>query len=342
MIQQPWGGDLPPVSTGRIRPPATGTAQWTSSAPSQSDAPESMPKKKPAGIGRVVAVQSIACAVVLLLLLLLRTAGGGAYTQLRNSFRDSLMRNDLLATLARLWDGDPAEAVSGSLESRNDRASAAEWNGSSGNESQIEENRNQTSENTQNASGDDKSETSADNGKNSSDDRQNRSSAESGETPAASGTGGGRLPPEGALAVPLLVNRCAVLPLRSGTLTSGYGYRDSPTGGDEQFHRGVDIAAPEGTPIVAMFYGTVVAAEENAGFGRYVRLSHGDGVEVVYAHCSRLLVSPGTVVRPGETVALVGATGAATGNHLHIQVSCDGTVYHPGGMVPLDRYVRQA
>lgn len=311
MIEQPWGGELPPVSRGRLTPGTlTPPAAETAEIPSE---------KKPAGIGRVLAVQCIACAVALLLVLLLRTAGGAAYTQLRESFHQSLMRNDLLATLARLWDGDPAQAVSGQLESRNDQASAAAGNETSENESQTEENGNQASENTQNSS-----------------------SAGGGEVPAADGTSGGRLPPEGALAVPLLVNRAAVPPLRAGTLTSGYGYRDSPTGGVEQFHWGVDIAAPAGTPIAAMFFGTVTAAGESSSFGNYVRLTHGDGVEVLYAHCSRLLVSAGTVVRPGETVALVGATGAATGNHLHVQVSCDGTVYHPAGMVPLERYVRRA
>ena len=334
MIEQPWGGELPPVSRGRLTP---GTL-----TPPTAETAEIPSEKKPAGLGRVLAVQCIACAVALLLVLLLRTAEGAAYTQLRESFHQSLMRNDLLATLARLWDGDPAQAVSGQLESRNDQASAAAGNETSENESQTEENGNQASENTQDTSGGKNDEASADGGKNRSDDRQNSSSAGSGEAPAAAGTGGGRLPPEGALAVPLLVNRAAVPPLRAGTLTSGYGYRDSPTGGVEHCHWGVDIAAPAGTPIAAMFFGTVTAAGESASFGNYVRLTHGDGVEVLYAHCSRLLVSAGTVVRPGETVALVGATGAATGNHLHVQVSCDGTVYHPAGMVPLERYVRQA
>lgn len=339
MIEQPWGGELPPVSRGRLTP---GTLTQRETEPSAAASAETLPEKKPAGTGRVLAVQCIACVVALLLVLLLRTAGGAAYTQLRESFHQSLMRNDLLATLARLWDGDPAQAVSGQLESRNDQASAAGGNETSGNESQTEENRNQTSENTQDTSDNNNDEAAADDGKNRSDDRQNSSSAENSETPSAAGTSAGRLPPEGALAVPLLVNRAAVPPLRAGTLTSGYGYRDSPTGGAEQFHWGVDIAAPAGTPIAAMFFGTVAAAGENPSFGNYVRLTHGDGVEVLYAHCSRLLVSAGTVVRPGETVALVGATGAATGNHLHVQVSYDGTVYHPAGMVPLERYVRRA
>lgn len=329
MIEQPWGVELPPVSGGRLSPR---TSAQRETEPTEGGKP---PEKKHAGTGRVLAVQCLACAVALLLVLLLRTAGGAAYTQLRESFHQSLTRNDLLATLARLWDGDPVQAVSDQLESLNDQAPAAGENRSSGSESQTQDTGDLNTENKPEVSNDGDSETTAGDG-------QKRSSAESSETPAATGTGGGRLPPEGALAVPLLVNRAAVPPLQVGTLTSGYGYRDSPTGGAEQFHWGIDIAAPAGTPIAAMFFGTVAAAGESTSFGNYIRLTHGDGVEVLYAHCSRLLVSAGTVVRPGETVALVGATGAATGNHLHVQVSCDGTVYHPAGMVPLERYVRRA
>ena len=322
MIEQNWGPEPLPVQRDS-RP----SERWTG-AGRQPTAPQEAPppakEKKPAGIGQVLAVQCIACVVAVLLVLLLRTAGGTAYAQLRQSFQDSLMRNDLLATWAKLWDGDPAEAVSDELESRNDQAAAME-----GDESVPEKN-NRTEDEPDSPRG------------SSSDGQPDSSSEESSQTPAASGTAaGGRLPPEGALAVRLQVNRTAVPPLRSGTLTSGYGYRESPRGGAEQFHWGVDIAAPAGTPIAAMFFGTVTAAGESPSFGNYLRIHHGDGVEVLYAHCQQLLVAAGTVVRAGETVALVGATGEATGNHLHVQVSCEGEVYHPGGIIPLEYYVRK-
>lgn len=249
---------------------------WRGSAPPP---PEPEPKKKRVyGAGLVVAVQSIACVVVLLLALLLRTAGGEPYAQLCRSFQDSLMRNDLLATLATLWDGDPVDAVSSELEETNETAPAAKA-----------------------------------------------------DTAAAS-------IPAGVVAVPLRVNHIAIPPVSEGTLTSGYGYREDPTGDDGQFHRGVDVAAPTGTPIAAMFYGKVKEVGENGSFGKYVRLQHGDGVEVLYAHCSAILAQEGAVVRGGERVALVGATGDATGDHVHIEVSADGTVYDPTRVVPVTRY----
>ncbi|MBQ8683251.1 MAG: M23 family metallopeptidase [Clostridia bacterium] len=148
----------------------------------------------------------------------------------------------------------------------------------------------------------------------------------------------GRLPPSGAVAVNLRVNRLAVAPVAEGVLTSGYGYRENPTGEGEQFHHGVDIAASAGTPIAAMYDGTVEQVGESRSLGNYICLAHGDGVTVLYAHCAAVVAEEGAHVRAGETVALVGSTGDSTGNHVHIQVSAHGTVYNPAGTVPLTAY----
>lgn len=282
------------------------SAGWRGSTP--PPAPEPVPKKKKAyGAGLVVAVQSIACVVVLLLALLLRTAGGEPYARLQESFRESLMRNDLLATLAALWDGSPADSVSSELQEMNDNAPAADTD---------------TTTTTTTGTTTTTSTTAA---------------TTTTTAPTATGTAGDTLP-AGVLAVPLRVNHVPVPPVSAGTLTSGYGYRTDPTGEGARFHRGVDIAAPAGTPIAAMFYGRVTAVGESASFGKYVRLSHGDGVEVLYAHCAAVLAEEGAVLRAGETVALVGATGDATGNHVHIEVSGDGLIYDPGRIVPVTRY----
>lgn len=142
----------------------------------------------------------------------------------------------------------------------------------------------------------------------------------------------------GITTVCLRVSQPAVAPVAHGVLTSPYGYRSHPTTGETKFHRGVDIAAEEGTPIRSMYFGRVIDAGEDDSLGCYVRLDHGDGVEVLYAHCSQVIVAADTVVKAGETVALVGSTGDSTGPHVHIQVSADGTVYNPTEMLVTQRY----
>ena len=95
-------------------------------------------------------------------------------------------------------------------------------------------------------------------------------------------------------------------------------------------HTGLDIAAPKGTPIKAASSGTVTySGNANDGYGNYVVISHGNGVQTVYAHCSRLLVSKGQHVSQGEVIAKVGSTGNSTGNHLHLEIRKNGVSYNP-------------
>lgn len=110
-----------------------------------------------------------------------------------------------------------------------------------------------------------------------------------------------------------------VLPV-SAPLTSGFGFREGPLTGGEDFHLGVDLGAVEGTSIAAYADGTVLFAGENRTYGDYIRLDHGGGVVTIYAHCSKLLVEQGQTVTAGETIAKVGHTGDATGPHLHFAV----------------------
>jgi len=88
----------------------------------------------------------------------------------------------------------------------------------------------------------------------------------------------------------------------------------------DRFHAGVDYPAPPGTPVVAARDGTVIAAGAFIGFGNLVVLQHASGVTTLYAHLSKILVEKGRRVAAGATVGLVGATGEATGPHLHFEV----------------------
>ena len=100
-----------------------------------------------------------------------------------------------------------------------------------------------------------------------------------------------------------------------GTFTSGYGWRWG------RMHRGIDIAGPVGTPIVAAASGTVVRSGWNSGgYGNLVDIRHADGSMTRYAHNSRLLVREGEQVRQGQQIAAMGSTGFSTGPHLHFEI----------------------
>lgn len=119
-------------------------------------------------------------------------------------------------------------------------------------------------------------------------------------------------------------------PLRvAGRISSGFGPRTSPTAGASSYHKGIDIAVPSGTPIVAAETGTVVTATYSASAGNYVMLSHGNRLYTVYMHCSKLAVKEGDFVKKGAVIAYVGSTGISTGSHLHFGVSKNGTYVNP-------------
>ena len=112
----------------------------------------------------------------------------------------------------------------------------------------------------------------------------------------------------------------------SGTMTSPFGYRIHPIYGDKRFHYGLDLANSKGTAIGAFADGTVKATGESSSLGRYLMISHANGITTLYAHCDRVVVTSGTQVTMGQKVAEMGETGLATGSHLHFEI-LDGDTY---------------
>ena len=113
-------------------------------------------------------------------------------------------------------------------------------------------------------------------------------------------------------------------------VSSGYGSRTSPISGRGEFHTGIDIPARTGTAIVASDSGVVIhSGSVIRGYGYSVLIDHNNGLSTFYAHCSKLLVSPGQTVSKGETIALVGSTGYSTGPHLHFEVRVNGSHTNP-------------
>ena len=143
-------------------------------------------------------------------------------------------------------------------------------------------------------------------------------------------------PPEGATFSPVLYAGNPGLPIKNATLSSGFGYRISPITGELEFHRALDLAAPEGTPIYAAASGRVIAAEYSSSLGYYITIQHTGGFVTRYGHCSELIAPQGAVVRQGEVIAKVGATGEATGNHLHFEMSISGVVFDPAWLYDYD------
>lgn len=115
----------------------------------------------------------------------------------------------------------------------------------------------------------------------------------------------------------------------NGTVSSGFGYREHPTEGEEKFHYGLDIAADSGAAVSCFADGTVTAVGESSSYGRYCIITHDSGYRTLYAHCSRITVSSGQKVSAGEKVAEVGETGMATGPHLHFELQHGGTYLNP-------------
>lgn len=112
----------------------------------------------------------------------------------------------------------------------------------------------------------------------------------------------------------------------SGIITSRFGNRESIR---SYGHTGLDIAAPAGTPIRATATGEVIFSGYSGGYGYVVKISHGNGIQTYYGHCSELYVSTGDTVEAGDVIAAVGSTGNSTGNHLHFEVRVNGEVVNP-------------
>lgn len=118
-------------------------------------------------------------------------------------------------------------------------------------------------------------------------------------------------------------------PLAMDRMTSSFGMRDHPILGGRRAHKGVDLAAPVGTPIYATADGKVSRASWFSGYGLFVSLEHGGDMQTRYGHMSRLNVAEGQIVHKGDVIGYVGSTGNSTGPHLHYEVRVDGTAVNP-------------
>jgi len=118
-----------------------------------------------------------------------------------------------------------------------------------------------------------------------------------------------------------------------GVFTSVFGERESPFTGMSEFHSGLDIAAPVGTPVIAPADGKVIFADTKGGFGKIMEISHGFGLVTRYAHLEDFVKNVGDTVKRGEKIAIMGNTGRSTGPHLHYEVHLNSVPLDPSGYI---------
>jgi murein DD-endopeptidase MepM/ murein hydrolase activator NlpD len=114
-----------------------------------------------------------------------------------------------------------------------------------------------------------------------------------------------------------------------GWVSSRFGYRTSPFTGKREFHKGLDISAPKGTPIYAPAKGKINFVGRHSGYGLTIGVSHGSGINTKYAHLHSVAVKKGQTVTRGELIAYVGNSGRSTGPHLHYEVRLNGVPVNP-------------
>ncbi len=123
------------------------------------------------------------------------------------------------------------------------------------------------------------------------------------------------------------------LPTRGAERTSGFGKRRDPYRRTFRLHKGVDFAAPRGTPIYATAEGVVTFSGRQSGYGIVVKIRHAFGFETVYAHLSKSRVKVGQRVERGQRIADMGSTGRSTGSHLHYEIRIDGAPVNPAKFI---------
>ena len=167
-------------------------------------------------------------------------------------------------------------------------------------------------------------------------DRALGDAAASGPSTPASTDGSLSAPPAGAAQASGSVTpgrataaRGSLMVPATGPVTSPFGSRTNPITGKSEFHEGIDLGAPYGAPIRAAAAGVVTFAGQMQGYGNIVIVQHPGGMETRYAHQSTMRVTKGQPVAAGEVIGAVGATGEATGPHLHFEVRLGGEPVDP-------------
>ena len=273
-------------------------------APKRKTSRKSAPKTKTDYLVRLILLQCVMTAVIVSAVFLVSKVSPDAYASIREDYL-KIMQKDMSAGEMIEQLKDTAEYVFNPSESYESALSGNVLTESSAGELTV--------------------------------DSFEVTSDETGESVAVgeiiNGSGGGDI--EGKEAVdgtsfaPYYVSVDPVMPVKNARITSRFGYRTNPVSGNYGFHTGLDLAAEEGTPISAVFYGRVAETGENDVWGKFVLMEHSDGLATYYCHLSEIYVEENAVIRQGETIGLVGSTGWSTGPHLHFEIRINGVRVDP-------------
>lgn len=137
-----------------------------------------------------------------------------------------------------------------------------------------------------------------------------------------------------------LINQISAIPsmrpVRNVDISSQFGYRIHPVYGRWEFHEGMDLRMPKGSPIYATADGRVKFADWQSGYGMAVFIDHGNGFETRYAHACYLSVRKNNRVKKGQIIAFVGSTGTSTGNHVHYEVRYNDRLVNPSRFLEIN------
>ena len=133
---------------------------------------------------------------------------------------------------------------------------------------------------------------------------------------------------KGTTLAPYLLSAQLCTPV-AGRVTSCFGWREHPISRQADFHKGVDIAAAQGTPVRAVLPGVVEQVGYNDSYGNYLVIRHSERLRTTYNHCSEILAEEGEQLSRGDRIALVGSTGISTGPHLHFEIEVQGKKADP-------------
>jgi murein DD-endopeptidase MepM/ murein hydrolase activator NlpD len=133
---------------------------------------------------------------------------------------------------------------------------------------------------------------------------------------------------------PVGEGKSVLFPLDLKKVTSYFGERVHPITAKDDFHSGIDLAAPSGSSIRAVSDGVVIYAGSFGNYGNFISIRHKGGISTHYAHCQKILTKVGARVPTGRIIGTVGSSGRATGPHLHLEVRVLGVPTDPSSIIP--------